>query len=491
MLTNIQNKKNINGGQVFASGGFGCAFSPSLKCEGSKKREKNKISKLMTEKHAMSEYEEIIKIRNQLKDIENYSDFFLLNDINICRPSKIASSDLKGYNKKCTALPKDNITTKNINNSLDKLMLLNMPDGGKPVDDYIYNNGSFKKMLDVNMSLISLLTNGIIKMNNSNIYHCDIKDSNILLKEENNHVKARLIDWGLSTEYKPFKNEPFPKVWRNRPFQYNVPFSVIIFSDYFVEKYTKYIESGGGIDHDSLRPFVIDYIHFWIKERGAGHYKLMNEIMYILFNKELTTVTNKELKDHLIENDFTLVYITNYIIEILHHFTKFRKDGSLNLRDYLDNVFIKIVDVWGFIITYFPILEFFYDNYDKLSDNQMMIFELLKSMFIFYLYSPRIKPININELITDLKYLNELLENEVHLQENNNLVKNTLINTNNEIARGIKIKKKSNFLRSKKIYKSRGITGNTFIPKTTTLTFKKNKKKGTKRIKKLFMLSKK
>jgi len=40
------------GGNVIASGGYGCVFSPALKCEGSTKRIKNNITKLMTERHA-------------------------------------------------------------------------------------------------------------------------------------------------------------------------------------------------------------------------------------------------------------------------------------------------------------------------------------------------------------------------------------------------------------------------------------------------------
>jgi hypothetical protein len=37
------NKDNIKGGEVIASGGFGCVFSPALKCKN-KKRTKNKIT---------------------------------------------------------------------------------------------------------------------------------------------------------------------------------------------------------------------------------------------------------------------------------------------------------------------------------------------------------------------------------------------------------------------------------------------------------------
>ena len=53
--------RNI-GGKVIASGGYGCVFNPALKCEGESKRSKDKITKLMTERHATQEYEEINSI---------------------------------------------------------------------------------------------------------------------------------------------------------------------------------------------------------------------------------------------------------------------------------------------------------------------------------------------------------------------------------------------------------------------------------------------
>jgi serine/threonine protein kinase len=444
------------GGKVIASGGYGCVFSPALKCEGSTKRNKNNITKLMTERHAKEEYDEINSIKSKLKDIPEYKNYFLVSDLTLCKPAKLEKSDMDSFKKKCSALPKDKITKDNINESLDKVLALNMPNGGIPVDDYIYDNGSFEKLLDTNNALIKLLQNGIIPMNHKNIYHCDIKDSNILVVENNNKLLARLIDWGLTTQYIPNKDSAFPKTWRNRPLQFNVPFSVILFSDSFVQKYTQYILDGGKIDEDSLRPFVIDYIHFWIKERGAGHYRFINQIMGILFSRHLTSV-NEADKSTLIENDFTMTYITNYIIEILVHFTRFRENGTLNMRIYLDTVFIKIVDIWGFVSTYFPMLEIFDDNYENLSGEQKKMFETIKQLFIKYLYSPRIEPVDNNELIGDLKILSGLFSQE--------------ISNSNVTAKGIKNKTRK--------HKSKP---------HSKLRFKKPKKSKTKK-KKLFMLS--
>ena len=71
------NKDNIKGGEVIASGGFGCVFSPALKCKN-KKRTKNKITKLMIRKNAIDEYDEINNILNKLNKIPNYQDYFLM-----------------------------------------------------------------------------------------------------------------------------------------------------------------------------------------------------------------------------------------------------------------------------------------------------------------------------------------------------------------------------------------------------------------------------
>lgn len=454
------NNINILGGKVIASGGFGCVFSPALKCEGDTKRRIGKISKLMSEKHAIEEYEEINIIKEKLSSIKNYKDLFLLYDATLCKPSKLTSNDLIEYNKKCTALPKDNITKKNINKNLDKLMILNIPNGGLPVDDYVYKDGSLVKIYNVHTSLVRLLKDGIIPMNKRNVYHCDIKDSNVLVDETKDKIKTRLIDWGLSTEYIPFKQDPFPKSWRNRPLQFNVPFSVIIFSDSFVEKYTKFTQDGIVIDEIHLKPFVINYINSWMKERGPGHYKFINEIMFTLFSNDLTTI-KQELKPTIIETQITMNYIVNYIVDVLVHFTKFREDGKLDLREYLDNVFIQIVDIWGFITIYYPIIEILSNNYTSLTKNELNIFNQLQFIFVEYLYKPRHETIDLNMLYSDLKQVTNLLyftlKYKVNKKKSTSTLKKTVYSNDDYDSIYIKTKKntKKNYGRTKISFKRR------------------------------------
>ena len=412
-MTNHITETNIKkGGKVIASGGFGCVFNPTLRCQGSLKREKGKISKLMTEKNATLEYKEINSIKKKLEVIKNYQDYFLLKNITICKPEKLTTNDLQNINKKCTLLKRYNITRKNINKNLEKLRILNMPDGGIPVDDYLYENGSFRKFYLVHLKLVQLLKNGIVNMNKKNVYHSDIKDSNVLI-DDKNELKTRLIDWGLSTQYVPFQNNPFPENFRNRPFQFNVPFSIIIFSDSFIEKYTNFIKNGGNTNEETeLKPFVISYIHFWMKKRGSGHYKFINEIMCNLFSHKLNDVTKEDMTK-IIETQITMDFIVNYITDVLIHFTKFKKDGSLNLREYFDNVFIKIVDIWGFICIYYPVIEMFSNNYDRLTDSELLIFNKLQLIFVEYLYNPRHEPIDLNKLYTDFEDLGTLINETV------------------------------------------------------------------------------
>ena len=110
-----------------------------------------------------------------------------------------------------------------------------------------------------------------------------------------------------------------------------------------------------------------------MNERGPGHYKYINEIMFTLFANSLTDIPESD-KPQVIETQITMVYIVDYIVDVLLHYTKFKSDGSLDLRDYLDNVFIKIVDVWGFIVTYVPIIEMLSNSYASLTKHELKIF---------------------------------------------------------------------------------------------------------------------
>ena len=415
-------KTRKNGGSVLASGGFGCVFSPALLCKGQTKRKRNTVSKLMTKRHAHEEYDEITSIHEQVKSIPNYKTYFLVDDISVCTPKKLTASDLTNFKKTCSALPKDGITVDNINSSIDRVLALNIPNGGIDVDDYIFKNGGFNKILNLNIKLIDLLKNGILPMNEQKIYHCDIKGSNILIDHS---LKTRLIDWGLSTEYTPFKKKTMPSTWYNRPLQFNVPFSVILFTKVFKDQYNAYLKKGGKLERNSLRLFVWDYIQKWKKVRGIGHYKVINDIMYMLFSNDLDV--KESLKCNTIEKKYTIPYIINYLVEIIIHYKK------PDLTSYLDEVFVKVVDVWGFLSVYTTIIELLFNNYSILNQNEENLFQALKTIILEYMYKPTVNPPNITNLTNDLMNLNSIFIKEIDITNKDIIVHNE-INTNSKIS---------------------------------------------------------
>jgi hypothetical protein len=293
-----------------------------------------------------------------------------------------------------------------------------MPDGGIAVDDYIRKITKYSDFIELNYRLINLLNYGIVPMNHKHIYHSDIKDSNVLVQEQEVSDKetlyTRLIDWGISVEYQP--NGKFPDLWTNRPFQFNTPFSTILFSDLFKEKYAAFMKTNPAIDatnyKEVLGAFVIDYIYLWMKKRGPGHYKAINNIFYILFMEDLKNMDKADI-ENVIETNYTLVYIKNYLTEIIYHFSKgTTKKRLFNMESYINKVFIKIIDVWGFISIYFCILEELFEFRDSLTENEKELFQKLKHIILIYLYNPRTTPISFVKLSKDLKSLNQYFGEE-------------------------------------------------------------------------------
>jgi hypothetical protein len=363
----------------------------------------------MTNKNAIEEFNIIQKFKNILKTIPNYGNYFLLNDFTLCKPNKLTKDDLKKYNKKCKALKKKNITIKNINKSLDKIMSLNMPYGGIDIDEFIENDEKFvsSKLINLNNSLIDLLINGIVPMNKLNVYHCDIKDSNVLVQNDENGLNTRLIDWGLSIYQS--SNRGIPRKLYRRPFQYNIPFSSILFNKEFISRYSNFVSLNPKPSYFQIREFVINYIFIWNDIRGPGHLEQINKIVKILTISELNGIKKKKIKNHVIEYDFTYYYIVEYISKILDKYTI---NGKIELLKYFNNIFLKNIDIWGFIMIYISLVEYLYNSYNTLDDYQIEIINKVKYIIIHFLYENPNEPINVDSLVNELTNLNEIIKNE-------------------------------------------------------------------------------
>uniref|UniRef100_A0A6C0E2D1 Protein kinase domain-containing protein n=1 Tax=viral metagenome TaxID=1070528 RepID=A0A6C0E2D1_9ZZZZ len=399
--------RKTKGGKVIGSGGFGCIFRPALKCK-TQKRKKNQtigysdqVTKLMTVNHAKKEYVEITKYNNILDKIPNYKNYFLLGDVTLCEPDELTHDDLKNYKEKCKALNKKGITEGQINTSLNQVLALNMPNGGIDIESFLETNPSKQQLLQLNRCLIQLLNKAIIPMNTLHVYHCDIKDSNVLVENiKDTSMYTRLIDWGLSTRYSG--EHRIPHVLTRRPFQFNVPFSIILFTSEFIQYYNDFLKKHETPDYFMIREFVINYIFAWIDIRGKGHLKTINKIMIQLFINDIPVI-HKNKRKNFIVYDFTYYYIIEYISRILEKYTY---DKKFHLYEYFSKVFIKNIDIWGFVMIYLPILERLHDTKDKMSQEETNMFKTLKYIFVHFLFETPVDPIDTSKLIQQLNHLN-------------------------------------------------------------------------------------
>lgn len=417
-----KHSRTLKGGKAFTSGGFGCVFSPSLKCSNNNDNDNNNnnnkfISKLMTTKYADSEYELIMQFKPFIKKIKNYKKYFIMDDITLCKPKTFSENDLVDFNKKCKSIVKKGIDSSNINDKLNEVKILNVPNGGIPIDNYFEKFGFYENMIMLNKKLINLFKYGIIPMNKHHVYHSDIKSSNILIELENDK-NVRLIDWGLAVKFDGKESEEFPDNWRNRPFQYNVPLSNVLFSDLFFKMYNEFTDGEHTkVTENDLSSFIKKYLKEWNKNRGEGHYEFINEIIYVVYHRteyfkkniNFTPNPNDFISDLKYSESFTDKIIEDYLIKILLKFTQFKSNHDVTLRKYLNEVFVKIIDVWGFLMSYYCYLESFMYNYDKLTTNEFEAMNHLSKMYIEYLYEPRIEPISSKSFISDLNHFNTLL----------------------------------------------------------------------------------
>ena len=384
-ITRSKTRKKM-GGKVIASGGYGCIFNPALKCKTQKNSLRGQITKLMKTKYAQKEYDDVIRFRTILSDIPNYENYFLVDDFTLCEPKPLSQDDLKKYDKKCKALKKIDITSNNINQSLGKILALNMPNGGINVGNFIDKQSGSQSIINLNNSLIDLLLKGIVPMNGLHIYHCDVKASNVLVDNKNSNSNSnsnnnsnnllitRLIDWGLSTTY---NNESFiPKILCRRPFQYNVPFSIVLFNKVFIDEYNNFLTKNGTKPTvPQIREFVVHHISRWINIRGSGHLKTM---------KKQTD------KLGLPKNN----YIIEYLTKILDTYTYSNK---FHLYEYFTKVFIKNIDIWGFTMIYMPLVD------------KKGLQKHLTSIFSRFLFENPTEQIDFQKLSYELKKINQLL----------------------------------------------------------------------------------
>lgn len=409
--------RSRSGGEALASGGFGCIFKPALKCKGTNSRSDG-VSKMSLGKHGKQEIMEINRIREKLQHVKNYRKYYLL-DVDMCKPDKLTQQDMINFDKKCYALTRYNINEKNVNNMLDKLTILNMPDAGVDLKDWLVNDGKItkKKIILLNEIIIKLIQYGVRPMNKSGVVHNDLKDRNIMIDR---NLDARIIDWGLSGVVKDNK---IPDEIMNRPSQFNTPFSSMLLSNEFTASYSNFLQRVKDesilLDRTNVRNYVInEYLNKLSRYNGYYGYYGYNDDNIIVFKMIFSPGISKDVKIpdakkyDLIEYGYYMYYLSNYITDILLKYTN--KDMEFEMELYFMECYLYNSDIFGLMTVYYNFFEVKLENIELEEETKKNYLNRIRSLLVDHIYSNGGEKINTKSLINNVKELQEFIKHETN-----------------------------------------------------------------------------
>jgi len=430
------------GGRAIASGGFGCVFLPPLKCKGVERPTGKIVSKLLTTNNAIAEFNEAKEIQSILQtnlSLEIYNRYFIFPE-KLCEPEALTNDDLDNFEKKCKNLTKVGITSKNINQKLYALGVIELTNGGSDLATTIEGMRTMNDLSKLNKNIIDLLKNAIVPMNRLGVLHFDLKSANILSDDDS---QLRIIDWGLSVISKDNK---IPSGSTSRPIQYNLPFSTVLFN----KKITNDIDDALKKMHfesnykETIKPELSAVIHNIVVKQFSGSDR--GHIRYVSGNiKSLFNVTGE--KDFFIYNLLSN-YLTEAVINFINPQTKTFDDTK-----YFNDVCAKNCDIWGLITVYDDIVA----HYEGISQKLPINLKRLRLLVMRYLYSSEFagKPIDIDNLVLDLKDIipfsgditkNTSNKNSIKQAEtkNNSIIDLTTIDTKNSPGKNKNVSKTVN-----------------------------------------------
>lgn len=416
------------GGAPFVQGGFGCIFSPALRCKDSEKTsnshyendKKDKfVSKLIETKYAKREYDYVLKIKKKLDHLpEDIKKYLSIDDFTICDPAPLTKSDAMGIEVVCDTIlsyvsdskTKTPVTSKNINDNLDKFKIINMPKLGDSLHAYIKNTKlSTKELIFLNNIIIKFVSAVIPSMNRAGVIHGDLKSANILFSDK---IQVPvLIDWGLS--YLVSHDESVPEDLFGLDMQYQHPFSTILFSKNVLQDYEDFLSNfkkqGKHIDKESLRIFATAQYSNFKNEYNKIH-KYLASVFIDAYKEDFLRMIkgNSMFIDDTITEDIYINYVTNYIVDVLFEYTN-HNTNKLNLGKYFKRVYMHNVDIWGMVSIYYELIKKPFDNY-KLSSKEYKIYiQMLMNILVKNIFENGAKVINIGKLVHEIKKLNLFL----------------------------------------------------------------------------------
>lgn len=422
--TRKSNSRSRKGGKAIAAGGFGCVFRPALKCRG--KPRGTGITKVLIKRHAQDEMNELSKVATVLRRIPNKDNYFLGVDATMCDLDPLEPSDKVDFDAKCTNLSGTGlgINSSTVNSKLDSIAGIDLPYGGLDVENFLIHDkltpGGFVRL---NNSLIELLEKGIVPMNKLGLFHNDVKGSNILV---NDTFQTKIIDWGLSATQTGVR---IPSMYKSRPFQFNIPFTICLFNPAFngflrsrilkIKELSEPEVTNLENVKEQIKIIMFEWVNQFINKYGAaGHYSYwidLLETMIFADNHSFPTSFTPSSKSKILEYSYLMNCIVDGLTEAVIGYTS-PDTGFFNEDAFFNDVYKHNVDVWGLLSVYFADIVNFItgarrvgNNYLTKKENYTLLngIRLIASKYIL-LPEAQVLAIDIDQVKMDLKNLNNI-----------------------------------------------------------------------------------
>jgi serine/threonine protein kinase len=296
---------------VIGEGTYGCVHKPSLKCKSKKVDYTNKVSKLMTKKHATIEMGEYKKIQQ----VDKSNKFYLGNPVS-CVPENDDS-----------AKQAVNMCARFKGNSIKDYNLLIMNDGGNNLEQYANKMTRLPKT-DENIDKIERfwieaqrILLGLKVFNDNGIVHHDLKPQNIVYNEDKN--RTNFIDFGLMTTMDEIRNDSSNSKYRFGKLHWSFPLEM----EYVNKKHYLQIAQLTSTEKEKTHK------KFFI-ERAQSNDKVKTFLHYVL-------PINSNIWDEMCLNSY------NFIVKDIN---------ENNYNEFLERV-IRTIDIYGTGIAFMYILN--------------------------------------------------------------------------------------------------------------------------------------
>jgi serine/threonine protein kinase len=418
-------KMYMTGGIPIYPGGFSCVFKPQLKCK-SKNKNKTKrkkdsvgISKLLFKQHAKLEMDNIHLFYNALKSIPKSHKYFLFTKSKLCLPAKISKRDLKGFDNMCSSFTSHEINESNINANVDNLRLINMPNAGVSINEWLLNTRlTSARIILFNKIMSELIVNAIVPMNKKGVIHNDIKEDNILISGSKTNPRPTIIDWGISGI--STSHNPIPEIIMNRYISISNPFSSIIFTSDFMMSYSVFLQTHNNPSSPSFQQELSSFaLSQYLKFKDIGHYSYVERFFIAAYtfqkkfidpNPNVNEEPYEEPYEAQIIEDTYHKYASAYITDVLLHFTDFDQQagtgtGKFQYAKYFTQVYIFNCDIWGSMCCYNVFFSIVKEPATIHHINPVKYFNFLTRLLSIFTTEIMVngdKKINVNKLVTSL-----------------------------------------------------------------------------------------